>query len=397
VASKDRIARAEIVVIGAGIMGASIAFQLMKKGARDVLLIDARRPVGGMSARTFGQVRQHYSNALMVRLALRGFEVLRQWQSEIGYGDPGYVPLGYLLLVVKGQHEACKRNVALGASLGVETSFVGPEEIKAIEPLIAAEGLSGGAYEPNGGYIDVTRMILAWLCGGAALGLRTLYGEPVQALLTKGGRIAGVETAQGRIAADTVIDVSGPWARDLLDPIGVSVPIERRRLDMALLKDQPGRPHLSTCITDGNSNVVMRPDLGPYMMVVAYPGTMPLVDDPLMEAPPEEVAQHQARIKAAFRVRLPSAEDAVLVRSVSGVYDVTPDYHPILGWAPGIEGLYLTVGFSGHGLKLSPVIGEVVADTVLGREPAFDISALRPTRFQEGQPMFLAYGPSARA
>lgn len=396
-ASRDLIGRADAIVIGAGIMGASIAYQLARDGRRKVILVDQSAPVGGMSGRTFGQVRQHYSNEILIRLAIRGFEVLANWRREVGCGDSGYARLGYLLLVVKAQLEACKRNVALGQSLGVDTRFVGPDEIKRIEPLLVTDDLAGGAYEPNGGYIDVTRMILSWLSAAQAKGLTLMTGVKVDAIATRNGKVTGVETAKGRIEAPIVIAATNAWARDLLSPLGVEVPIKRLRLDMAILRQGLGKPEVRTCITDGNSNVVLRPDLGPYAWVVAYPPVMPEVADPLGEAPADEVAAHKARMNKAFAARLPAYVGAEVVRSVSGVYDVTPDFHPILGWAGGIEGLCLAVGFSGHGLKLAPAIGEVIADTVLGKAPAFDISPLRLSRFAEGKPMFLAYGPSARA
>ncbi len=396
-AGKDVVGRADAVVIGAGIMGASIAYQLARSGKHRIVLVDEHAPVGGMSGRTFGQVRQHYSNEILIKLAIRGFEVLADWRREVGCGDSGYARLGYLLLVVKAQLEACKRNVALGQDLGVDTRFVGPDEIKRIEPLLVTDDLAGGAYEPNGGYIDVTRMILSWLCAAQAMGLTLITGSKVEAITTKSGKVTGVETASGRIEAPIVVAATNAWACDLLTPIGVEVPIKRMRLDMAILRQSLGKKQVRTCITDGNSNVVLRPDLGPYAWVVAYPPAMPEVIDPLGDAPANEVAAHKERMDKAFAARLPDYVGAEVVRSISGVYDVTPDYHPILGWAGGVEGLCLAVGFSGHGLKLAPAIGEVIAATVLGDDPAFDISPLRLSRFAEGEPMYLAYGPSARA
>ena len=395
--SGERLERADIVIIGAGIMGASIAFQLTRRSDRKVVVIDERPPVGGASGRTFGQIRQHYSNELMVRLAIRGFEVLNNWSTEVGFGDPRYVRLGYMLIVVEAQVEACRRNVELGRSLGVDTRFAGPDELKEIEPLLETSGLAGGAYEPNGGYIDVTRMVLSWLGAAQCRGLKVLSGVRVNAIATAAGSVCGVETAAGRIEAPTIVNATGAWATDLLAPIGVDVPIERRRLDMAYLIQRPGKPNIGSCITDGNSNVVLRPDMGRHMLAVAYAGIMPEVEDPIGDAPAADHAAHLERINRAFAERLPECVGAKVERNVSGAYDVTPDYHPILGWAPEVQGLYLAVGFSGHGLKLSPAIGEVVADAVLEREPAFDVSPLRPTRFAEGAPMYLAYGPSARA
>ena len=397
VQGRERLGAADIVVIGAGIMGASIACQLATRSRRRVVVVDERPPVGGMSGRTFGQIRQHYSNALMVEMAMRGFEVLNNWEAEVGVGDPGYVRLGYLLLVVEAQVAACRRNVELGRQLGVDTRFVSPGEIEAIEPALVTRDLAGGAWEPDGGYIDVTRMVLSWLGAAQAAGATLHSGLRVEGIATADGRVVGVDTAEGRIEAPTVVCAAGAWTGDLLDPLGIDAPIERRRLDMAYLEQPPGRPTIRTCITDGNSNVVMRPDMGPYLLAVAYPNEMPEVRDPAAPAPAEDEALHRARLDRALAERLPDFTDAKVVRTVSGAYDITPDFHPILGWAPGLDGLYLAAGFSGHGLKLSPAVGECVAAAVLEAEAPFDIRPLRPSRFAEGDPMYLAYGPSARA
>ena len=389
--------QADILIIGGGIMGASIAFQITRQSDAKVVLIDQYPPVGGMSGRTFGQIRQHYSNALLVKLAMRGFHVLKHWSDEVGFGDTGYVRMGYMLLVVEEQLAALKRNIALGQRLGVDTRLVRPDDIKNIEPALATEDLAGGVYEPDGGYIDVTKMVLSWLGAATRRGLELKSGRLVTAIETSGLRVTGVRTSQGCIQAPLVINATGAWARDLLSPLGVDVPVERRRLDMAYLCQPPNRAQIGTCITDGNSNVVIRPDMGREILVAAYPPEMPLVDDPLAPEPPHEQAAHRERIAKALAERLPDFQDATLTRTVSGAYDVTPDFHPIVGWAPGIEGLYLAVGFSGHGLKLSPGMGECVASAVLGKPMPFDVSPLRLERFAENEPMFLAYGPSARA
>ena len=395
----------DVVVIGAGVTGASIGYRLARHSDRRVAVVDARPPVGGISGRTFGQIRQHYSNELMVRMALRGFHCIRNWSAEVGYGDPGYVGLGYMLIVTENQIDGLRRNVELGRRLGVDTRFVGPDEIAAIEPLVNAESLAGGAYEPDGGYIDVTKMVLSWLGAAVAHGADVLAPLTVEEVLVADGAVTGVATSAGEIAAPTVVAATGAWAADLLDPLGVHVPVERRRLDLAMLELEPGARALHTFITDGNSNLVIRPDMGRRVLAVAYPPTMPEVDDPLGDAPPGDHADHAARIRRAVAERLPDMAIAETVSTTSGAYDITPDYHPVLGWADEIaevSGLYLAVGFSGHGLKLSPAVGEIVASQVLGTEqvgraPPMDVRALRPGRFADGDLMHLTYGPSARA
>ena len=395
----------DVIVIGAGVSGASIGYQLARHSDLRVAVVDARPPVGGISGRTFGQIRQHYSNELMVRMALRGFHCIGNWSTEVGYGDPGYVRLGYMLLVTGNQIDGLRRNVELGRRLGVDTRFVGPDEIAAIEPLVNADGLAGGAYEPDGGYIDVTKMVLSWLGAAVTLGADVLTPLGVQQILTDDGAVTGVATDRGRITAPVVVVATGAWAPDLLDPLGVHLPIERRRLDMATLEQEPGARALQACITDGNSNLVIRPDMGRRMVAVAYPPEMPEVDDPLADAPPDAHHEHSVRLGKALRERLPALTVSGIVSTTSGAYDITPDYHPILGWAEelaDVAGLYLAVGLSGHGLKLSPCIGEVVAADVLGVEqvgsaPRIDAGALRPSRFTDGELMHLTYGPSARA
>ena len=396
---------ADVVVIGAGVTGASIGYQLTKHSEGRVVIVDARAPVGGISGRTFGQIRQHYSNELMVRIAQRGFHCIQNWDSEVGFGDPGYARFGYMLLVVEDQLDGLRYNIDLGRSLGVDTRFVVGSEITDVEPLVDADGLAGGAYEPEGGYIDVTKMVLSWLAAATAAGATVLAPVAVEGIMTSGGAVTGVSTAAGEIRAPTVVAATGAWARDLLDPLGVEVPVERRRLDIAVLSQDAGARALGTCITDGNSNLVIRPDMGRHIVAVAYPPEMPAVVDPLADASVADHAAHDVRLKAAIAERLPSLTVASTVSTTSGAYDVSPDYHPILGWASEIapvDGLYLAVGLSGHGLKLSPALGEIVAADVLnvdqvGNAPPIDISALRPSRFAEGDLMHLSYGPSARA
>jgi len=391
------VSHADIIIIGAGIMGASIAFQLSRQSDKTIVVIDARPPVGGMSGRTFGQIRQHYSNALMVELSIRGFDTLENWTDRVGFGDPGYVKMGYMLFVASNQIEALKRNIQLGQDLGVDTRFVGPDEIKHIEPGLTVNGLTGACYEPNGGYIDVTRMVLSWLSAAQTLGAQLFTPVSVKALTTESGRITGVETDQGRVAAPIVINATGAWGGELLSALELEVPMKSTRLDMTYIDTETQGSVIGSCVTDGVSNVVMRPHWGSTMLVAAYPPDPILVDDPVGPVEEHAYQMHHERMRRAFKDRIPQLKDFTVLSNVSGAYDVTPDFHPIVGWAPGVEGLYLAMGFSGHGLKLSPGIGEAVAAMVLERPAPIDISALRYERFAQNDLMHLAYGPSARA
>ncbi len=208
--------RAEFVVIGAGIVGASIAMQLARRSAGDVVLVDARGPAAGMSGRSFRQVRTHYSNEVTTRLAHRGIEILRGWTEHVGIGDSGYEPVGYLLAVADDQADGCAANVALGRSLGVRTELVPAGRLREIEPLLATDGLACGAWEPDSGLIDPVKTALSATVAAQAAGARTLFGTPVRALRMNGDRVCGVVTDDGDVDAGTVVLAVGPWAPPLL-------------------------------------------------------------------------------------------------------------------------------------------------------------------------------------
>ncbi|HET6175148.1 MAG TPA: FAD-binding oxidoreductase [Gaiellales bacterium] len=386
---------ADVVVIGGGLFGTSIAYQLCRRGTGRVLLLERGALGSGDSGRTFGMVRRHYSNAVTALLAMRGSHMIMHWGEEVGVGDSGYVETGYLLPVPESLAGAARDNVARLASLGLGTSFVGPEEIARIEPLLALDGIAGAAYEPDGGFADAHAMILAWFAAGYACGLEARLGCEVSSLLVERGRVRGVRTPDGDVGCDRVVLATGAWARELLLPAGVDLPIALKRIQVAVLRQPAGAPRPNVVCSDAVTNVVVRPDRGALFCAVTYFADEPLAaaDDCDHDASPgyEEV------IRRALAERYPALAQAAWQRAWAGPYDYSPDWNPMLGEAPGVEGLYLALAWSGHGFKLSPAVGEVVAAEVVGDEPVIDVTALRPTRFAEGKLLRLAYGQGARA
>jgi glycine/D-amino acid oxidase-like deaminating enzyme len=386
-------ARADVVVVGAGVVGSSVAHALCAGGAGRVALVDPRGPAGGMSGRSFRQVRRHHTNDVIVRLAERGFALIDAWDEAVGVGDPGYVRLGYLLLVEDSEAEPCRRNVELGRRYGVETEFLSPDRIAEVEPLVRADGLAGAAYEPGGGVVDPVKMCLAWVAASLGRGLEPRFGDVVTGIDASAGRVTGVRTPAGPIAAPVVVLATGPWAGPLLAPLGVDPELTLVPLDVATLRQPSGGPLLRTAVTDSSAGLVLRADRGPVFQAVAYQGERTVTT-------PDDVPgahDYERAVRAALRRRVPSVADAAWEGAVTGVYDATPDWHPLLGWSPDVEGLYLAIGWSGYGLKLAPAAGEVVAADVLGIPQIVDASELRPDRFALGRPLPLAYGPGARA
>jgi glycine/D-amino acid oxidase-like deaminating enzyme len=326
---------------------------------------------------------------------MRGTQTIVDWADEIGVGDAGYVRTGYLLTVPERLVPACRDNVARLQGLGLETSFVETDEIPELEPLLSLDGIAGAAYEPGGGFADVHKMVLGWFAAATHLGLVSRMGCTVTEILADGGRVTGVRTDQGDIAADRVVLATGAWGPELLRPLGVDLPIDLRRIQVAILRQPVGDPRPNVLCSDSVTNVVVRPDRGALVYAVTYFEESPLerADDCDHGLSPG----YEAAVRRAFAERYPKLVGAELVTGWAGPYDYPPDWNPILGWAPGVDGLYLVLGWSGHGFKLSPAVGEVVAAEILGAEPPIDVSELRPGRFERGELLRLAYGPGARA
>jgi len=384
--------QAEFVVVGAGIVGANIAMQLARRSAGDVVLVDAQGPAAGMSGRSFRQVRTHYSNEVTTRLAHRGIEILRGWSDHVSVGDSGYEPVGYLLAVAEDQAEGCAANVALGRSVGVRTELVPADGLAEIEPLLATDGLACGAWEPDSGVIDPVKVTLSATIAAQMAGTRTLFGTEIRALRMNGNRVTGVVTAEGDIGAGTVVLAVGPWAPPLLAGVGIDIGMSLHTLELSVLRRPPELPGLTTAVTHAPSGLVARCGSGPFAVGVAYPAESVHPTNPLAATVADDA---EPRLRGALKAALPAMASAEVVSTIAGVYDVSQDWHPVLGPWPGLDGLYLAVGFSGHGLKLAPAVGEAVADELAGRKPDIDITPLRPSAAP--RPLRFAYGPGARA
>jgi glycine/D-amino acid oxidase-like deaminating enzyme len=386
---------AEIAIVGAGIVGLATAHALCRDGQTGVALFDRAFPGSGDSGRSFSMVRRHYSNAVTARLAMAGTRTIIDWEDEVGVADAGYVRCGYLLTVPERLEPACRDNVARLQALGLDTTFLGPGEIAAVEPELSTAGVAGAAYEPEGGFADAQKMCLGWFAAAAARGLDHRLGCGVRAVRVQAGRVTGLETDRGFTAAGTVVLATGAWTNDLLRPLGAEQPIELRRLQVIVARRRPGEPLPSAVCSDAVSNLVVRPDRGRRFCAVAYAGEDALeraddCDHGISPGYPDAVRRSIAE-------RYPRLHEFGIERGFSGPYDITPDWNPIIGPCPGIDGLYLAAGWSGHGFKLSPAVGEVVAAEITGRTPPVDVSALRPERFAAGRLLRLAYGPGARA
>jgi sarcosine oxidase subunit beta len=374
------------VVVGAGIIGTSTAFNLARLGVSDVIVLDREGVAAQASRLSAGLVRTHYSNAPEARLALRGLHWFEHWSELVG-GDPGFHQTGLANPVAREDHDRLRRNVAMLQEVGVETWLVGPEELVELEPDMRVDEDQLAAYEPRSGYADPGATTHSMAAAARRLGVDVREGVTVTALRAAGDRVSGVETSIGFIAAPIVVLANGAWSVPLAAPLGIELPIEPVAVRLAFVTRPAamrrgwGR-HL--VVLDRAHGAYTRPD-GEDQSMVGLAGSrvpIPSADDYLAAAPPSADFEELARAQVARR--FPSFATAPVVGRRSGPIDATPDLCAIID-SVHPDGLYLAVGMSGSGFKKGPAIGEAVAELVVhGEARTVPIREFRLSRFAEG-------------
>jgi glycine/D-amino acid oxidase-like deaminating enzyme len=382
---------ADVIVIGAGVAGASTAFHLSRLGAGDVLVVDRATAGSGMSSRSSAMIRMHYTFRPEVELAVRSDRMFGSWTELTG--RPAFVRrTGFARIVLPGEEQALRANVAMQRDCGARAEVLAARDFAALAPGLRTDDLTEVAWEPDGGYGDGALVAGDLLAAARDRGVRYRPHTPVRALLREGDRVTGIQTPDGPEHAGIVVAAAGVWSPALLASIGVDLPIETEFHQVAVLSHAPGQGTPVACI-DSTTQTYFRPEAaGTRTLVGSFTG--PRGIDPDTVAPGGgDPAEGLAGLAGAASRRVPALADAGLVTGVTGVYDMTPDGRPMLGGWPGLDGLVLAAGFSGTGFKISPAVGEAVAALVTGRPVAgsVDVTSLRPGRFAEGQPVSPPY------
>jgi glycine/D-amino acid oxidase-like deaminating enzyme len=382
---------ADVVIVGAGVIGAATAFHLSLLGAGDVLVLDRATVGSGMSCRSSALVRMHYTFGPEVELAVRSDAMFGAWPDLTG--RPGCVRrTGFVRIVSPGEEAALRANVAMQRALGARAEVIDAAGLKEVAPGLWADDVECAAWEPNGGYGDGAVVAGDLLAAARARGVRYRPHSPVAALLTDGGRVTGVELAGSgsgtgggdREHAGTVVLAAGVWSPALLRTVGVVLPIETELHQVAMLAHRAGQGAPVACI-DSTTQTYFRPEAGGSMTLVgAFAGQRGADPDAVASAAGEDLAP---LVQAASH-RVPALEDAGIVRGVTGVYDMTPDARPLLGRLPGLDGLIVAAGFSGMGFKISPAVGEGIAGLIAGAPAgSVDLAPFRPDRLSDGRPI----------
>lgn len=374
---------AEVVIIGGGVMGASAAFQLARRKAGRIVLVERATVGAGPTARSIGIIRLHYSYEPLIRLAVRGLELFTHFEALTG-ATADFTRTGFLLLATPQQLPAVEDNVALQRDLGVRTEMLGPREIARLDPRMTLEDVGGAAYEPESGYADGYAATAALASAARRLGVEIWEGTRAERVLTSGGRVAGVQTSRGVIEAPSALVAAGPWTPSFLAAAGIAAPIQAARQQVVHLEPPSGFGGMGVVIEDMTQGFYARPESRAGVLAGV------LEEDAEQIVPPDGFSQgvdleFVGRVARLWAHRYPAAAEAAVRGGYASLYDITPDWQPVLGAVDGVEGLWIAAGFSGHGFKLAPALGECLAALLVNERPAIDISSFALSRFAQGR------------
>lgn len=382
------IETAEVIVVGAGVQGASLAFHLAKRGAR-VLVLERESVAAGATGRSSGFVRMHYDLASDARLAWTSFPYFEDWAGMVGHGDCGFVRTGFLQIMPADLADNVRANIEIQQGIGIDTGMVSPGDVARLVPGAVVDDVSTAIFEPRSGYADPSGTAAGFLAAARALGARVVQDCPATAVLVAGDVVVGVDTARGRFGAPVVVDVAGAWSAPLARTVGVEIPVESWRHDTAYFGLPGDRAPDFPIVIDEINEVYFRPE-GSETMLVGLEGGNEVggsPDRPLSLARSDLVEEMVRRVCA----RVPWMADGTLRTSHGGQDGITPDQRAILGQA-GPEGFYLACGFSGTGFKTAPAIGQCLTELILdGRATTVDIAGYALERFARGRPLVGAH------
>lgn len=371
---------ADVVIIGGGVMGASTAYHLALKGCRNVVLLE-RESFFGMQAtgRCAGGIRYQFGTEINVRLSLLSLPMLDRFEEELGQPvDLRYC--GYLFLLTDEKDvEVFRQNVEMQHRLGVQTEWLEPAQIGEMAPLLNLEGVLAGAFHARDGLADPNGVTQGYASGARRLGARLLTDVEVTGIHVEGGRVRGVATTHGEVATPVVVNAAGPWAGVVGGMAGVDIPIVPVRRQIVVTAPLPAIPPDFPFIIDFAQSLYFHRE-GPGILTGMSNPNQPVSFDQSVDQEWE-----LAHLEAAMQ-RLPILEQAGLASRWAGLYEVSPDAHPILGHISQVEGFYCIGGFSGHGFQHGPACGLLLAEEILdGKAHTLDITSLDLDRFKEGR------------
>jgi sarcosine oxidase subunit beta len=356
--------RADVVVIGGGVMGAAALRYLAELGSRQPLLLERETLACGSTGHCAGGVRTLFSDELNVRIAVESIRRLQRFEDELGE-QLDLRLAGYLFLLDNGADvDRFAADLVHQAAHGIETQTLTPTEAQELVPQLAVDDLCGAVFNPLAGFVTPDLVVQGCARQAARLGARVEQSCAVEGIVVEGGRVIGVETARGRIETECVVLTAGVWSRELAATAGLDLPVEPERRFMYVTEEAPDFPDLLPLTIDFSTSFYFHRE-GPAIL---FGGREQSLD---------ELAPHATH-------RLPALAELEVRHTISGFYEMSPDHNALIGAAAEPTGLICATGFSGHGFQQGLVVGEHLAELALGLEPTFDLSHLDVARFAHG-------------
>jgi sarcosine oxidase, subunit beta len=377
---------ADVVVIGGGVIGTSIAFYLARMGVGQVILLERKHLAAGSTGTSSGLVRMHYDNPLEAEMALKSLEVFRHFEELVG-GPCGFVQTGFVRTVQPYNLEALQANVRMLQDLGVNTRLISGDELRALAPYLYTDDIPLAAYEPDSGYADPHLTTMGFANAARRLGAHLFQGAEVRGIDVDRGRVVGVRTSQGSITTPVVVNAAGPWGSLVAAMAGVELDTEIMHHQVAVVQAPAEVPWPHLTVIDRLHHTYLRPESGRLTLIGASHDNYAIGPAQLDRYNEALTYETQYRVLERLCARIPAMETGAVRKGHAGIYVNSPDRHALLGPVPGIEGFYCATACSGHGFKEAPVIGQAMAELIVdGHAEVVDIAPLRPSRFAERQP-----------
>jgi len=365
---------AEFVIVGGGAIGASIAYHLARRGARQVVLVERETVGSGSTSKAAGGIRAQFGTRVEVEFSLRSIEFFTRFEDEMGV-PCDYRQEGYLFLLTDERDVTrFQRNIELQRGLGVDVRMIAPDEVRAIVPELRVDDVLAGVWCPTDGHASPNDVVQAYAAQARARGVRILEGTAVTGIELEGDRVAAVRTTEGRLETRLVINAAGPQAPLVSRLAGVEIPVDPRRRHIFVTDALAGVRHPMPLVTDRGSGFYCRSE---QQSILMSPGDIGGATEYTASV---DWSMLEQAVQKAMR-RIPVLAEAQVRHAWAGLRPLTPDEHAILDWAPGVSGLYLAVGFCGHGFQHSPATGQTVAELLLDGATGIDIGELRIGRF----------------
>jgi sarcosine oxidase subunit beta len=370
---------ADIVIIGGGVMGASAAYHLAKRGIKNVVLLEKEEFFGtGATGRCAGGVRYQFSTEINVKLSLESLPMIERFKEETGQ-DVDYRQCGYLLVATNEKDaQVFKHNVEMQNGLGVQTQLLSGDEVRERLPLMKFEDAIAGTFNPKDGLVDPNGVVAGYVSAAQKLGVKALSRAEATRICVSGDQVEGVETTQGEIQTRMVLNAAGPWAGLVGQMAGVQIPIVPVRRQMFTTNALKEIPADFPFVIDFAQSLYFHREGEGLLIGMSNQREKPGFDQSIDEE--FEMENFEAALE-----RMPLLERASRASHWAGLYEVTPDAHPIFGGSP-VRGFTICAGFSGHGFMHGPIAGKLMTEYILdGKFSTVDVSMLDLARFEEGR------------